>query len=198
MTDTPPFAVTIRTPHLLLRQWQPRDLAPFAALNADAEVMRHFPAPLTQAQSDAMAGGIREEIEERGWGPWAAEYLATGEFIGFIGLHVPTAALPFQPCVEIAWRLARSFWGQGLASEGALAALGHGFGVLGLESIVSFTALPNLRSQAVMQRLGMLRDVHDFDHPALPEGHPLRRHCLYRMTHAQWLQRQAPDKHGQA
>lgn len=195
MTDTEPSAATLRTPRLLLRQWQPQDLAPFAALNADAEVMRHFPALLTREQSDAMAGTIRELIAARGWGFWAAEHRASGEFMGFIGLHIPTAPLPFQPCVEIGWRLARPFWGQGLASEGARAALAYGFGVLGLESIVSFTALQNLRSQAVMQRLGMLRDVHDFDHPALPEGHALRRHCLYRLTHAQWLQRQAMDKH---
>lgn len=198
MTDTPPFAATLCTARLLLRQWRSEDRAPFAALNADAEVMQHFPETLTREQSDAMADRIQALIDEHGWGFWAAEHRASGAFMGFIGLHAPTAPLPFQPCVEIGWRLARPFWGQGLASEGARAALGHGFGTLGLESIVSFTALQNLRSQAVMQRLGMLRDEHDFDHPALPEGHPLRRHCLYRLTHAQWLQQQARDKHERA
>lgn len=198
MTHTQPGATALHTPRLLLRQWQPGDRAPFAALNADAEVMRHFPARLTRGQSDAMADKLQQLIEERGWGVWAAEHRDSGAFMGFVGLHVPTADLPFQPCVEIAWRLARPFWRQGLASEGARAAMAHGFGVLQLESIVSFTALQNLRSQAVMQRLGMEREAQDFDHPALPEGHSLRRHCLYRLTHAQWRRQPAMDQHERA
>ncbi|MFG0673312.1 GNAT family N-acetyltransferase [Delftia sp. WSY_7] len=191
MTTTHSPVATLRTPRLILRQWQAGDRQPFAALNADPQVMEHFPALLSSEQSDAMADRIQALIEERGWGFWAAEHLASGEFMGFIGLHTPAASLPFSPCVEIGWRLARPFWGQGLASEGARAALEHGFGALHLESIVSFTALSNMRSQAVMQRLGMERDAHDFDHPEVPAGHALRRHCLYRLTHAQWLQRQA-------
>jgi RimJ/RimL family protein N-acetyltransferase len=191
MTTLHPPAVPLQTPRLLLRQWRPADRQPFAALNADSQVMEHFPALLSRAQSDAMADRIHALIAERGWGFWAAEHRASGEFIGFIGLHTPAASLPFSPCVEIGWRLARPFWGQGLASEGARAALAHGFGALGLESIVSFTALSNLRSQAVMQRLGMLRDAQDFDHPEVPEGHALRRHCLYRLARAHWLQQQA-------
>lgn len=191
-------AMELHTPRLRLRPWHSGDYAPFAALNADAEVMRHFPAPLTRVQSDAMADRIQQLIAERGWGFWAAEHRDSGAFIGFIGLHAPTAPLPFQPCVEIGWRLARPFWGQGLASEGARAAMAHGFGMLQLESSVSFTALQNLRSQAVMQRLGMERETQDFDHPALPEGHSLRRHCLYRLTHAQWLRQQAMDQHERA
>ena len=197
MTAIPPaHAATQHTPRLILRQWQAGDRQPFAALNADPQVMEHFSALLSREQSDAMANKIQALIEERGWGFWAAEHRDSGEFMGFIGLHTPVASLPFAPCVEIGWRLARPFWGQGLASEGARAALEYGFGALQLESIVSFTALTNLRSQAVMQRLGMARDAHDFDHPEVPAGHTLRRHCLYRLTRAQWLQRQALNQHG--
>lgn len=189
---------TLSTQRMHLRQWHARDFAPFAALNADAEVMRHFPAPLTRPQSDAMADRIQALIAERGWGFWAAEHRASGEFMGFIGLHIPAADLPCSPCMEIGWRLARPFWGQGLATEGARVALAHGFDVLCLASIVSFTALSNLRSQAVMQRLGMLRDEENFEHPAVPQGHALRRHCLYRLSRGQWRQQHSTTRHGQA
>lgn len=176
----------IDTPRLRLRQWRAADRAPFAALNADPRVMEHFPSTLDRAASDAIAGRCEAHIAERGWGFWAAERQDSGDFIGFVGLNVPTAALPFAPCVEIGWRLAHSAWGQGLASEAARAALSAGFGTLGLSEIVSFTALSNRRSQAVMERLGMRRTAEDFDHPVLPEGHPLRRHCLYRLDAEAW------------
>jgi len=170
----------IHTTRLLLRQWKPADRAPFAAMNADPRVMRHFPALLSRAESDAMADRCQALIEERGWGFWAVELKATGTFIGFVGLHTPSAALPFSPCVEIGWRLAAAYWGQGLASEAARAALRFGFGSLDLPEIVSFTAIENRRSRAVMERLGM-RESEAFEHPGLPVGHPLRRHCLYRL-----------------
>ncbi|WAE64159.1 GNAT family N-acetyltransferase [Stutzerimonas sp. R40042] len=170
----------IHTTRLLLRQWKPADRAPFAAMNADPRVMRYFPALLSRAESDAMADRCRALIEERGWGFWAVELKATGIFIGFVGLHTPSAALPFSPCMEIGWRLAAAHWGQGLASEAARAALEVGFGSLDLPEIVSFTAIENRRSRAVMERLGM-RESEEFEHPGLPVGHPLRRHCLYRL-----------------
>jgi RimJ/RimL family protein N-acetyltransferase len=114
------------------------------------------------------------------------ELVASGAFVGFIGLSVPRRALPFMPCVELGYRLARPYWGRGLASEGARAALEFGFTTVGLEEIVSFTALLNLPSQAVMRRVGMIDTHQDFDHPALPEGSPLRRHCLYKLTRERW------------
>jgi RimJ/RimL family protein N-acetyltransferase len=114
------------------------------------------------------------------------ELVASGAFVGFIGLSVPKRALPFMPCVELGYRLARPFWGRGLATEGARAALALGFERLGLEEIVSFTALLNLPSQAVMRRAGLIDTQQDFDHPALPEGSPLRRHCLYKLTRERW------------
>ncbi|GAA0584122.1 GNAT family N-acetyltransferase [Halomonas salifodinae] len=181
------------TPRLRLRQWREGDLAPFAALNADPEVMAHFPAPLSRAESDALAGRIRGLITERGWGLWAVE-IKQGEslqaslptsFIGFVGLHIPRDDLPFAPCVEIGWRLARPSWGHGYAREAAEAALAVAFDSLGLDEVVSFTSLDNRRSRAVMARLGMHHDA-TFEHPALPPGHPLRPHCLYRLGAADW------------
>jgi RimJ/RimL family protein N-acetyltransferase len=170
------------TPRLVLRQWRDEDAVALAAMNADPEVMRWFPAPLRREESDAMLTRVQESLAEHGWGLWALERRQGRELVGFTGLAVPGAELPFSPCVEVGWRLARCAWGQGLATEAADEALRVGFGELGLDEIVSFTSVGNVRSRAVMTRLGMTRDpVDDFDHPALPEGHPLRRHVLYRV-----------------
>lgn len=178
--------IELETERLRLRQWRLADREPFAAMNADPRVMEYFPAELTRAESDAIADRCQFLIEERGWGFWAAECKATQEFIGFVGLHTPSAELPFSPCVEVGWRLAFARWGKGFASEAAKEALRVGFHSLGLKEIVSFTAVGNLRSRAVMERLGM-RESGTFDHPHVPEGLGLRRHCLYRLareTHA--------------
>lgn len=166
------------TPRLILRRWRPDDRAPFAALCADPEVMRHFPAPLSRADSDALADRIDAAITERGFGFWAVEVRSGPSFIGFVGLSQPS----FRPEIEVGWRLVRAAWGQGYATEAARAALAFGFGSLGLDQIISFTVPDNHRSRAVMVRLGMRHDPgDDFDHPALPPGHPLRRHVLYRL-----------------
>lgn len=170
------------TKRLRLRQWRDSDYAPFAVLNADPRVMEHFPSTLDRAASDELADKVRSLIAERCWGIWAVERKDTQAFIGFVGLHIPSADLPFQPCVEIAWRLAAEHWGHGYATEAAQAVLQVGFETLQLEEIVSFTALSNLKSQAVMERLGMQRDEQTFEHPDVPVEHPLREHCLYRMT----------------
>ena len=176
-----------RTDRLQLRQWQPQDREAFAAMTADPEVMRYFPAPLTRAQSDAMADRCEALMAERGWGVWAVERLDNQQFIGIVGLHVPQADLPFSPCVEIMWRLARDAWHQGFASEAAEAALAVGFEALQLAEIVAFTTTSNLPSQALMQRLRMTRDsAGDFDHPALAADHPLRAHVLYRLSAAKF------------
>lgn len=166
------------TKRLHLRQWQASDRAPFAALNADLRVMEFFPAPLTRAESDAMAERCAALIDDRGWGLWAVEIKATQAFIGFVGLHIPSAPLPFAPCVEVGWRLAFDAWGQGFATEAAQQALRVGFDLLDLQEIVSFTALGNWRSRAVMAKLGM-HEAGTFEHPSLPVGHPLRVHYLY-------------------
>jgi RimJ/RimL family protein N-acetyltransferase len=174
------------TARLSLRGWQQCDREPFAAMNADPEVMAFFPAPLSRAASDASIDAWQQAFAARGWSNWAVEVRSTNAFIGFVGLSVPGRALPFSPCVEVGWRLARTAWGRGYATEAAREALKFGFAVLCLREIVSFTTLGNRRSRAVMERIG-LQDTHeDFDHPGVPEGNALRRHCLYRITRPQW------------
>jgi RimJ/RimL family protein N-acetyltransferase len=176
----------LETERLLLRQWRPEDRAPFAALNADPEVMEHFPAPMTAAESDALADRLERLIEQQGWGLWAMQERATGRFVGFTGLAYPGFDAPFGPAVEIGWRLARDAWGQGLATEAARAATAFAFDELALDEIVSFTAVPNERSRAVMRRLGMRHDpAEDFDHPLVEQPH-LRRHVLYRLRATDW------------
>lgn len=171
------------TDRLILRGWQPSDRMPFIRMNADPEVMEHFPSVWSVDQTDWMLRRIAEQQERHGFTLWAAESRETGEFIGFVGLSVPSFEAHFTPCVEIGWRLRPEYWGQGLATEGAREALRLGFEVHGLLEIVSFTVPGNMRSRRVMEKIGMSHDpVDDFDHPRLPEGHPLRRHVLYRIT----------------
>ena len=175
---------TLETERLRLRRWRPADRAPFAAINTDAAVMEYYPAPLSRAESDAMVDRIEEGFEGRGFGLWAVDVAATEEFVGYVGLAPASFEAHFTPAVEVGWRLAHRHWGQGYAPEAARAAVGDGFGRLGLAEIVSFTAAINDRSRRVMEKLGMTHDpAEDFDHPALPDGHRLRRHVLYRLAH---------------
>jgi ribosomal-protein-alanine N-acetyltransferase len=172
---------SLDTPRLRLRRWLPTDRAPFASLNADPRVMEYLPSLLSRADSDALVDRIEAHFDEHGFGPWAVEVLGEARFAGFVGLFVPRFEAHFTPCVEIAWRLAREHWGKGFATEAARAAVHHGLVTLGLPEIVSFTVPGNARSRRVMERLGMRHDPRDdFDHPALPPGHRLRRHVLYR------------------
>jgi RimJ/RimL family protein N-acetyltransferase len=180
-------AVELSTSRLRLRQWQESDKETFAQLNADPEVMRFFPGTQTREQSDRSIAIWAAELEERGWSNWAVEQVSDSSFIGFVGLSVPKRALPFMPCVEIGYRLAKEHWGKGFATEAGKEALRFGFEKLQLTEVVSFTAKLNLPSQAVMQRLGMLNANEDFEHPALPEGSPLRPHCLYRLRRESWV-----------
>ena len=179
--------IEFETQRLLLRQWRAADREPFAALNADPVVMAYFPAPLTREKSDAQADSCEALIAERGWGAWATELKATGEFIGFVGLNIPREDLPVSPCVEILWRLAHAHWRQGFATEAARGTLHVGFEILKLPEIVAFTVPANLRSRAVMERLDMRMDAAMFEHPGVPAGHVLRTHCNYRLTRDEWL-----------
>ena len=175
------------TDRLLLRRWEPADRVPFAALNADAEVMRELRSPLDRAASDAFVDRIEASFDSLGYGLWAVEVCATSTFVGFTGLALQTFEAPFNPSVEVGWRLARSAWGNGYATEGARAALDHAFGAVGLDEVVSITTRSNERSQAVMRRLGMTRDpADDFEQPQLPPGHPLRPAVLFRVSREAW------------
>jgi RimJ/RimL family protein N-acetyltransferase len=150
-------------------------------MNADVSVMKHFPALLTREESDSFVTKIESAFDDRGFGLWAVEIIGVAPFAGFVGLSVPAFEAHFTPCVEIGWRLAAQHWNRGYATEGARAALEFGFDVLQLDEIVSFTVPSNSASIRVMEKIGMTRNpADDFDHPVLPEGHPLRRHVLYR------------------
>ncbi|MFD5254935.1 GNAT family N-acetyltransferase [Streptomyces bobili] len=171
----------LRTDRLLLRRWRDSDLEPWAAMNADPEVREHLGGLLTRAQSDASVARFEADFDQRGCGWWAVEVETTGEFIGFAGLDDVDDGLPFTG-VEIGWRLARSAWRQGYATEAALTVLAHGFDAHDLPEILAVTTATNLRSQAVMRRIGMTRDpADDFDDPTEPEG-PLRPNVLYRIA----------------
>lgn len=172
----------LQTERLILRPWEERDRAPFAALNADSATMEHFPAVLTRAESDAHIDRARAHFERHGFSFCAVEHRESGAFIGQVGLAHVSFEAPFTPAVEIGWRVAREFWGLGYAPEAAAAALAHGFGTLGLREIVAFTIPVNRRSRRVMEKLGMTHDPRDdFEHPRVAPGHPMRPHVLYRI-----------------
>ena len=167
----------LRTPRLVLRRWRDADRAPFAVMNADPVVMEHFPATLTREQSDALVDRIEAHFDEHGYGLWALD--ADGAFLGFTGLVWQTYEASFTPALEVGWRLVRSAWGHGYATEAATAALA--LGLERVDSVISTTAVSNVRSRRVMQRLGM-RFERQFEHPRVPEGHPVRPHVLYRTS----------------
>lgn len=184
MKETP----IIKTDCLILRQWQQKDLEPFAKLNADPKVMEYFPRLKTREESDASVKLMSDHIQRYGYGFWAVSLIHTGEFIGFIGLEDVDFKAPFTPAIEIGWRLAFAHWGKGYATQGAKVALAYGFETLNLSEIVSFTAVHNMRSRRVMEKIGMHHDSRDdFDHPKLTEAHPLRRHVLYRLSQQEFL-----------
>jgi RimJ/RimL family protein N-acetyltransferase len=171
----------LRTARLLLREWREADLEPFAAMNADPRVMEFFPSPLTREESDRLVcERIVPQFARDGYGLWAVEVPGVTAFAGFVGLLEQTFPARFTPCVEVGWRLDARYWRRGYATEGARAALRYGFDVAGLDEIVSLTAVANVRSIAVMRRLGMT-PAGEFEHPNVPAGHPLRPHVLYRL-----------------
>lgn len=182
-----PDPIELETERLRLRTWRDSDREPFAAMNADPQVMEFFESVMSREKSDASVARMIDHFAMHGWGLWVGERRDTGEFIGTIGLTTPRWPLPGAPKIEIGWRLAKAHWGLGFASEGAGAALRLGFERLDATEIVAVTALGNRRSRAVMERIGMRDAREDFDHPAVPEGHPVRRHCLHRITREDWL-----------
>jgi len=188
------FGPELETPRLVLRRWRASDREPFAELNADPEVMRHFVEPLTREQSDSLVDRIEAGFDEHGFGLWAVEVPGAAAFIGFTGIVGQTFTAHFTPAIEVGWRLARRAWGRGYATEAATAALDHAFDAIGLDEVVSITTPGNAGSRAVMERLGMTRDPSDdFDHPNVPEAHAYRRHVLYRISADQWRSRRATD-----
>ena len=172
----------LRTDRLWLRRWQSDDREPFARLNTDLRVVEFLPGALSREESNAMVDRIEAHFQKHGFGLWAVEIPGVTLFAGFVGLSIPRFEAHFTPCIEIGWRLDAEHWNHGYATEGARAALTFGFQSLQLDEIVSFTVPGNVRSRRVMEKIGMTHSAaDDFDHPALPDGHPLRRHVLYRL-----------------
>jgi len=172
----------LKTPRLLLRQWKPTDLEPFAKINADPIVMEHLLSVRTIEESAAWVERNNESFNAQGFGLFAIELNETGKFIGFVGLCPAKFEAHFTPCLEVGWRLAKEHWGNGYAPEGARRVLEFAFEELKLEEIFSWCATTNKNSIRVMEKIGLHRDFdNDFDYPSCPEGHRLRRHVLYRL-----------------
>jgi RimJ/RimL family protein N-acetyltransferase len=179
--------LSLRTPRLLLREWRDDDLDAFAAMAEDPAVMQYLLPLQRRAASDALAARIRADLTKHGFGLWAVEIPGVKPFVGMVGLAVVGFEAHFTPAIEVGWRLAPAYWGQGYATEAAFAAMDHGFHSLDLGEIVAFTVPANMRSRRLMQHLHMTRSrQEDFDHPRVPEGHPLKRHFLYRMRREDW------------
>ncbi len=178
----------IKTDRLILRPWHEGDLQTFAELNADTRVMEHFPSIRTFKETVKEYESIQEHFKTHGYGWWAVSEKDKTKFIGFIGLRYIDFPAPFTPAIEVAWRLKFDYWGKGYATEGAIASLDYGFKVLKLPEIISFTSVSNIRSQAVMERIGMHHDPKDdFNHPKLSNEHKLSRHVLYRIGINEWV-----------
>ena len=179
--------VELRTPRLLLRQWKESDADPWCEMNADAEVRKYFPKVNAREDSIGEMTRIRDGIVQRGWGMWAVEVPGVAPFIGFIGLNPPGFPAPWQPAVEIGWRLKKDAWHQGYATEGAMAAMQFAFAHLALPQVLALSVVPNTPSHRVMERLGMTRwRGMEFDHPRVPQDWPLKNHLVHRVTEREW------------
>lgn len=178
--------IILQSSRLILRPWQNSDLAPFAEMNANAQVMQYFPKLLSQHESDVLAEKFQHLIDVNGWGFWALELKQTGQFIGFTGLHAQPDLFEFSPCTEIGWRIDPTFWHQGYATEAAIECLKFAFATLKLQDIKAFTAKQNKVSERVMLRLGMRHEGY-FNHPKLDADSPLRCHTLYGIKQADFL-----------
>ena len=172
---------TVKTDRLLMRRWRDSDREPFAELNGDPDTLRFFPSTLTRAESDAFVDLIESRFEKQGYGLWALEVTATREFIGFTGLNPLPDDVPGSGGMEVGWRLAKTAWGHGYATEAATAARDIAFDGIGLPELWSITAVLNEPSMAVMRRIGM-QEVARFDHPRVPVDHPIRPHVAYHLV----------------
>lgn len=170
----------ISTNRLGLRLWTAADIPPFVDMNRDANVMRYFPALLSEQETHAMVQRIQTGFANNGFGLYAVELKNTNEFIGFTGFSIPRFESFFTPCVEIGWRLKHAAWGKGYATEAAKACLHYGFNTLGFDKVYSFTAAVNTPSENVMKKAGMIK-AGEFNHPLLAPDSLLCRHVLYTM-----------------
>lgn len=177
----------LKTERLRLRQLKDEDYELFFTMSENPLVSEYLPPFPDKEASDCFLDYLRENFEARGWGFWAIERKDDKKFMGIVGLHKPGPEFGVRPCIEIGWRLAPEFWGKGYVTEAAREVLRFGFIEIGLHEIVSFTALGNTRSIAVMERIGMQREPENFELQILPEGHPHRVHCLYSLSREKWI-----------
>lgn len=187
MNDTHKIIHTLSTDRLILREWRDSDLPSLYQMVSDPDVMEFFPSVLSEIEAQDFLKTIQDKMHQYSWGMWACELKSTQEVIGFVGLNIPQDDFDFNPCVEIGWRLRKEFWHQGLAQEAAREVLKFGFTELNLDKIVAFTTVTNIPSQALMQRLNMIKNEKHFNHPRLAEDHPLAEHVLYELTKDSWL-----------
>ena len=178
--------VEIETERLLMRQWHDEDLYDFWLLNSDPEVMEYLPEIPSEEDSNVLANKIINLIAKNGWGFWAVETICDNSFIGFVGLNEPKYELPVKPCIEVGWRLARKYWGNGYATEAGKASLEFAFNNLNVNEIYSFTSVANKKSRAVMERLNMVNTNSNFNHPTIPGNSPYREHVLYKICKESW------------
>ncbi|WP_262695577.1 GNAT family N-acetyltransferase [Kordiimonas aquimaris] len=172
----------IITDRLILRTWRDEDRQAFTEINTDPDVMRYFPALQPASVSNASVDKRIAHQEKHGVCFWAAELIESHEFVGFIGMEYVHEDIPYAGSLEIGWRLAKEYWGRGLAPEGARACLAYAFSALKAKHVVSFTTENNLSSRRVMEKIGMVHEPqHDFDHPEVPDDSSLKRHVLYRI-----------------
>lgn len=178
----------LETDRLILRTWKPTDIELMAAIDQDPKVCQYLGAIGNRAATEAGIQRIIKHYAEHGFSLYAVELKQNGEFIGFVGLSIPSFEAHFTPAVEIGWRLASQHWGKGYATEAAEAVLRYGFLTLNLNEIVSFTVVDNQASRRVMEKIGLHHHPQDdFDHPKLTADSPLRRHVLYRLSKAEYL-----------
>lgn len=163
------------------RKWKPSDLEDFVKLNADPEVMEHFPKTLTKIESELLMEKINAHWVEYGFTYYAVEILASGEWIGMLGLAYQKYSTDYTPAIDIGWRLKKSAWGKGYATEGAKNCLTHAFDDLGIHQLISVCPTTNLRSERVMQKIGMIK-MGEFNHPKLGHHPRLEKHYCYRLT----------------
>ena len=183
MPERPNRPPTLESERLLLRPWRDEDLPHWVAMGADSRVMRFFPSTYEAEYAEKMAARLRERLHCDGYGCWVVEVKDVSPFAGVIALQNVPFEASFTPAIEIGWRLQYEHWGRGYATEGAARAIRFAFEVLHLQEVVAMTTVDNLPSQRVMQRLRMSRNAQDdFEHPRLPEGHPLRPHVLWRLS----------------
>lgn len=176
-----------KSKRLGFRNWNKNDLTEFAKINADLEVMEHFPNPLTEKETAEFIMRLKTHYEKNGYNYFATEILESGELIGFIGLAFQDYKTEFTPAIDIGWRLKKTAWGKGFATEGAKKCLEFAFNKLNLCNVISTCTERNYKSESVMKKIGM-KKIGTYKHPKLKE-YPEYQNCIcYGINKNAWQQ----------